>query len=341
MAGPDEDLRAAGGAAAQSHRWTVETLGMRLHEARHQYVRWLAVTRDLSPHTIRAYDGDLAALERHLGSEAAVAVLDRDGVTSFLEELQAAGLAPATIKRRAAGVRGFCRWLLAIGGLAVDPWSGMVLSIGRSRRLPRVVSGADLERLVRATRTTAGVSPKRTQREELPNPHETTTLLAIALMVATGVRVNELVNIACDDIDLPSRSVRVLGKGRRERQVFLTNDWIAELVEAYLTTRMSLGIAHDRLFFNRRGAPLSAASVRSRLSRAATLADVASKVTPHMLRHSAATRLLEAGVDIRIIQRLLGHASLSTTEIYTHVSDQALQRTLADVDVRGGMLAAQ
>jgi integrase/recombinase XerD len=314
---------------------------MQLHHARRQYVRWLAITRNLSPHTIRAYDGDVLALQRYLGADATIACIDRSALLGFIEALRASGLAPASIKQRASGVRGFCRWLQAAGDLSTDPWVDMTVSAGRSRRLPRLVPADDLERLLQSVRSAAGVPEAKRGRQRLERPHEATTLLAVSLMVATGIRVNELVSIACRDIDLVARSVRVVGKGRRERHVFLTNDWIADLCEVYMRTRTSLGIEHDRLLFNRRGQPLSEAAMRARLAKVASVANVSGKVTPHMLRHSAATRLLEAGVDIRIIQRLLGHASLSTTEIYTHVSDRALRRTVTDVDVLGELLLAR
>lgn len=154
-------------------------------------------------------------------------------------------------------------------------------------------------------------------------------------MVSTGVRVAELVGISCQDIDLAGRAVRITGKGRRERLVYLTNDWVTELTEAYIATRDALGVEHQRLLFNRSRRPLTTAAMRSRLAKAARAASVRGTVTPHMLRHTAATQLIEAGVDIRLIQRLLGHASLSTTEIYTHVSDLVLKRTVSDADTLG------
>ncbi len=154
-------------------------------------------------------------------------------------------------------------------------------------------------------------------------------------MVATGVRVNESVSIRCQDINLPDRTLRLLGKGRRERQVFLPNDWIAGLTSAYIEARSALGVEHSRLLFNLRYEPLTPPAMRSRLAKAAQAAGLRTHVTPHMLRHTAATQLIEAGVDIRYIQRLLGHASLSTTEIYTHVSDRALHRVVSDADVLG------
>jgi integrase/recombinase XerD len=160
-------------------------------------------------------------------------------------------------------------------------------------------------------------------------------------MVSTGVRVHEVVGFRCQDIDLPGRAIRLLGKGRRERQVFLTNDWIANLTDAYLQVRTSFDLPHPRLLFNHHHETLTTAALRTRLAKAAKTAGIAQHVTPHMLRHTAATQLIEAGVDIRYIQRLLGHASLSTTEIYTHVSDRALKRVVSEADVLGRFTKAR
>ena len=314
---------------------------MNVFYARQQYVRWLLVTKDLSPHTIRAYEGDIAAFERHLGIRACVSEIDRDRVVSFLEEQRAAGLSPRSIRRRASGLRGFCRWLLSRRLLEADPWLGATLAAGRVRKLPRLVPAHDLDRLLLSLRTTANVDETPPAAEVLARPHESTTLLAVALMVATGVRANEVVSVKCQDIELPSSTLRIVGKGRRERHVFLTNEWISGLTVAYLKTRAALAVKHPQLLFNTRGEPLTPAALRSRLMKAARSAGLSLHVTPHMLRHTAATQLIEAGVDIRYIQRLLGHASLSTTEIYTHVSDGALRRVVSGADVLGRFAQAR
>ncbi len=213
----------------------------------------------------------------------------------------------------------------------------MTVAAVRSRVLPRVLSAHDLQRLLRSLERAADVRAGVT-RSPLRRPDEATTLLAVTLMVVTGARVHEAVSIECREIDLAGRSVRLLGKGRRERQVFLTNDWITDLIGTYLQTRAALAVEHPYLLFNKHRAPLTTAAMRSRLAKAAEAAGIRSPVTPHMLRHTAATQLIESNVDIRYIQRLLGHASLSTTEIYTHVSNQALRRVVSEADVLGRFL---
>jgi integrase/recombinase XerD len=311
---------------------------MHVCQARERYVRWLLVTRDLSPHTIRAYDSDIAAFERHLGIRAFVDQIDRDQLIAFMEEQRAVGLSSTSIRRRASGLRGFCKWLLSCRLLGSDPWVGTTVAVGRSRKLPRILPTHELDRLFLSLLRMAGVDDASGSDEVLHRPHESTTLLAVALMVATGVRVNEVVGIKCQDIDLPGGSLRIVGKGRRERQVFLTNDWITGLTRTYLKTRDALGIEHSHFLFNCHHDPLTPPAMRSRLIKAARDTGLSARVTPHMLRHTAATQLIEAGVDIRYIQRLLGHASLSTTEIYTHVSDRALSRVVSDADVLGKVL---
>lgn len=307
---------------------------MKFHEAREEYVRWLVATKDLSPHTVRAYQADIAALERHLGGCEDVGRIDRTCVIEFIEDQRHAGLCSRSIRRRASGVRGFCRWLLSRGLLESDPWVALTLSAGRARKLPRVLPAHELDRLLRWLRGAAGVDDVSAS-DPLDRPSESTTLLAVALMVATGARVSEVAGIRCRDVDLPERSIRIVGKGRRERHVFLTNDWICNLTVAYLATRLALGVQHPFLLFNSCGDPLTAPAIRARLVKARRSAAIETKVTPHMLRHTAATQLIEADVDIRYIQRFLGHTSLATTEIYTHVSDGALKRVVTNADVLG------
>jgi integrase/recombinase XerD len=315
---------------------------LHLSQAREDYVRWLLATRDLSPHTLRAYKSDLASFEEFAGAETDVRGLDEPSLIDFLESQRDLKLSPASLRRRASALRGFSRWLFARELVASDPWLRTRIATRRGRQLPRVVPARDLDRLLALLRRTAGVGSV-TARADLvrEKPHESTTLLAVALMVSTGVRVHEVVGFKYRDIDLANRAIRLVGKGRRERQVFLTNDWIATLTEAYLSVRSGYDLAHSRLLFNMHFEPLTTAAMRARLVKAANAAGIGRRVTPHMLRHTAATQLIEAGVDIRYIQRLLGHASLSTTEIYTHVSDRALKRVVSEADVLGRLSEAR
>jgi integrase/recombinase XerD len=296
-------------------------------------MRWLRATKDLSPHTIRAYDGDVTAFGRYLGRRALVEDIDRDRLVTFVEALRDAGLSTPSIRRRVAAIRGFCRWLVASRLLAVDPVIGVTLPAGRRRRLPRVVPGHELDQLLRHLRWAARVAHTPELRIVRARPHHCTTLLGVTLMLTTGMRVHEVVGLDTADVDLPARSIRVLGKGRRERRVFLTHPWLTSLTGIYLQVRGEVCAEHARLLFNSSYGPMTTQAMRVRLRKAAASAGLRTTVTPHMLRHTAATQLIEAGVDIRYIQRLLGHASLATTELYTHVSDPALRRAIVAADI--------
>ncbi|HEX4836969.1 MAG TPA: tyrosine-type recombinase/integrase [Solirubrobacteraceae bacterium] len=301
-------------------------------------MRWLHAARDLSPHTLRAYEADVLALEKHLGRQARVRRVNRDCLVSFVEWLRDEGLSPSSIRRRLAGVRGFCRWLLAHQLLEDDPLIGLTIPTGRRRALPRVIPAHEIDRLFRYLQRAALVTDQPRPMAIRARPHHTTTLLGVALMLTTGVRVHEVVGITCADIDLQAQSIRILGKGRRERQVFLSNSWLTGLTMMYLQVRSELGIRHQWLLFNSLYDPLTTQAMRSRLGKAADVAGLKLRITPHMLRHTAATQLMDAGVDIRYIQRLLGHASLTTTELYTHVSDSALKRVVTAADTLELML---
>ena len=310
---------------------------MLIGQARVTYIDWLRSTRDLSDHTIRAYEGDIQAFERHIGPER-MHDLCNDDLVGFVEKQKQAGLTSVSIRRRVCALRGFSRWAAAQRVLPLDPWANARLSLVPPRRLPRAVPGHELNRLLTVLLSQASIDPSQLQPHPLPRPHEATTLVAVGLMVVTGVRVGELVSIRCQDIDLVDGSILILGKGRRERQVFAPGGWVLQLVRAYVATRSALGVEHDHLLFNHHRLPLTETAVRGRLAAAGRTAQLRVPITPHMLRHTAATQLIEAGVDIRFVQRLLGHASLTTTEIYTHVSDMALRRVLVEADVLGRSL---
>lgn len=310
---------------------------MEIAQARKTYMSWLRIGRDLSPHTLRAYESDVRSLEAHCGERVAANEITTALLTEYLNDQRRAGLSSRSLRRRTSGIRGFSRWLVEQGVLDSDPWIGVATRLPGSRTLPRALSTHDLDRLLAHLCDVAKVDQVPAEAT-LARPHAATTLLAVAIMVATGVRVSELVDIRCGAIDLPGRSVRILGKGRRERVVYVTNDWLARFICSYQHTRELLDVEHDRLLFNRHGGPMSATTIRVRIEKAARDAQILRTVTPHMLRHTAATQLIESGVDIRFVQRLLGHASLSTTELYTHVSDRALRRTVSDADVLGSSL---
>lgn len=305
---------------------------MHLHDATSRYIHWLTNAKSLSDHTMRAYSSDLGLWELQIGPYTDIGSLSAGDLLSFVEDQRANGLSERTILRRIITIRGFYSWLVETGLADVEVRSIRAIRARRQRNLPRVAATRDLRRLHQHLRETVTESGKL-HAGVRSRPHQASTLLAVSLMLATGIRIGETTGIECANIDLHAATIRVRGKGSRDRVVFLPDAWLQELLAAYLEVRSELGITHQYLLSGRAGNPLRPSTVRLRLRDASKAAGVVDRVTPHMFRHAAATQLLEAGVDIRFVQRLLGHASIMTTELYTHVNDVALRRAITSANV--------
>jgi integrase/recombinase XerD len=272
----------------------------------------LVLAASRSPRTVDAYRRDLA----HLGAfrEGPVAETKVEELERWLARMRADGLSPATLARRVAAVRAYFRHRVLIGAQRTNP-AAELTPPRRPRTLPRALSPAETERLIDAAK---GTSPRALRDTAL-----------VELLYGSGLRVSESVGLPKNGVDVEDRLVRVLGKGGKERIVPLGRH-AAESLRRYL----ALGRPHlDRrhrpeLFLNARGGPLTRAGAFLILRRLADRAGLEpGRVHPHLLRHSFATHLLEGGADLRSVQEMLGHADLSTTERYTHVSDRRRRET--------------
>ena len=260
-----------------------------------------------SERTVDAYRRDLRELESFRRGPAGNTTVEE--LERWVAEMRAGGLAPSTIARRVSAARSYFRHLVLIGAREDNPAAAVVLP-RRPRKLPRVLSPSETERLIDAA---IGSTPRALRDRAL-----------VELLYGAGLRVSEAVGVEKGGVDLELRIVRVLGKGGKERLVPLGRP-AAEAVRRYL----ALGRPHlDRryrpeLFLNARGGPLTRAGAFLILRRLAEKAGLEpERVHPHLLRHSFATHLLEGGADLRSVQEMLGHADLGTTERYTHVSDR-------------------
>jgi integrase/recombinase XerD len=265
-----------------------------------------------SPRTVDAYRRDLAGLAAFRSGPVDGASVEE--IERWLAGMRAQGLAPSTLARRVSAVRAFFRHQVLVGARDDNPAAAISLP-RRARRLPRTLSPGETERLIDAA---AGVTPRALRDRAL-----------VELLYGAGLRVSEAVELARASIDLDARIVRVVGKGGKERIVPLGRPG-AEAIRRYL----ALGRPHlDRrhrpaLFLNARGGALTRAGAFLILRRLAEKAGLEpTRVHPHLLRHSFATHLLEGGADLRSVQEMLGHADLSTTERYTHVSDRRRRET--------------
>jgi integrase/recombinase XerD len=245
----------------------------------------------------------------------------RTALTRIAEDKR---LAPRSVKRRIAAVRAFLR--AADPALALETFATWKLAIRAPVQLPRAIARPELKSLL-----------KRAELEG-PQASRATTRLCLNLLAATGLRVSELCALTVGSVGADCGELTVRGKGARERVVAIVNADLRQALAAHIRAERDDGQAQRPLFRNTRGRPLTPQCLRLRLHALARRARIGRRITPHMMRHTAATLLLEGGVDIRFVQRLLGHASIATTQIYTHVSDTALRSALARADVMRHLL---
>jgi integrase/recombinase XerD len=260
-----------------------------------------------SPRTVDAYRRDLAALAAHLGKPISKATLEE--LELYTARLRRDGLARTTIARRTAAARSFYRHQQLLGAREDNPAAGVSLP-RRERPLPQTLSPGEAERLIDAAR---GTQPRALRDHAL-----------VELLYGAGLRVSEAMGLEQAGVDLDDRLVRVIGKGGKERVVPVGRH-AAEALRRYLSHgRPYLDARHrPELFLNARGGPLTRAGAFLILRKLAEKAGLdPRRVHPHLLRHSFATHLLEGGADLRSVQEMLGHADLSTTELYTHITDR-------------------
>lgn len=283
------------------------------------FARHLALERGRSVHTVRAYRSDLASLFAHAANEGAdgLDVVDLGLLRSWLGAQTATGTARSSLARRAAAVRTFFRWAVRDGLVEIDP-SVRLHAPRRDRTLPSVLRQPQMTAAL--TRAAEAVTPE--------DPATVRDTAILELLYATGVRVGELTALDIDDVDADRRTVRVLGKGNKERTVPFGIP-AARALAAWLTLgrpALATDASGAALFLGQRGGRLDQRRVRDVVHRATTAPDGRGpSAGPHALRHTAATHLLDGGADLRAVQELLGHSSLATTQIYTHVSVERLR----------------
>ncbi len=303
--------------------------------------------RDASPHTLRAYRTAVGAYLAWLASSGSGwRAPSRTVLRAYLAEL-GDGRARSSVGQRLAAIRSFHRWARRSGLADADPWAALATP-RRPRRLPPVLTVAEVERIVASAGHPPPASTVRRaahhQAAHDGDPQSTTagrdaleralSLRDVAIVetaYAAGLRIAELAGLTLDNLDLARGELRVLGKGRKERAGLLGRP-ARRALAGYLTEgrpmllgRARPGPAPDAVFLNARGARLGARGMRYRLDAAFVRAGAPEGTHPHTLRHSFATHLLDGGADLRVVQELLGHASLATTQVYTHVSPARLR----------------
>ena len=306
------------------------------------FLQFLRLNRNLSPHTVRAYDSDLTQFLEAVASQTGVrrrdlepAGLDRATIRGFLAGVHAQGQSRATAARKLAAVRAFLRYLRREGVIAADP-AALIATPKREVRMPAHLSEQEMIALLAAP------------ADDQPLGRRDHAILE--LFYASGLRLSELAGLDIDDVNLSAKMVRVLGKGGKQRLVPF-NTSTASAIRAYLrdrevltrgnvlvgTGRLGSGLVQDEpLFVNYRGGRLTVRSIDRLVRRYVAACSTRLGISPHALRHSFATHLLQRGADLRAIQELLGHARLSTTQRYTHVNAAQLLEVYRKSHPRAG-----
>ena len=290
------------------------------------FLAYAVAEQGLAPRSIEAYKRDLDDFARFVAGRGVfdATQVTRSAVTLYLVALRRRGRAPATVRRRAAAVRSFYKYLLREEMLTGDPTLDLAPP-KLPRRLPRVLSLEEVERLLAAP--------------DLSAPPGLRDRAMLELLYGSGLRVSEVVALNVGDVDLSVELVRCLGKGSKERLVPVGSHAV-RAIRAYQQIGRPV-LAGRRmpsaLFLNRRGGRLTRQGCWKLLRGYARRAGITRPLTPHVLRHSFATHLLERGADLRAVQEMLGHASINTTQIYTHVTRDRLRAVYAQAHPRGAM----
>jgi integrase/recombinase XerC len=309
------------------------------------FVRYLEVERNASTHTIESYMADVRQFAHLQWGDDGVAPFnwkeaDRYSARRFLVAFQKAGSASATTARKLSSLRSFYRFLIREGEVAVNPFSGLRLP-RRGRTLPNVLSVEEVSRLLDAPQQVWIAEQSRAERARriwLEYAWQRDAAI-LEVLYSTGMRIGELADLTESRIDVLSSVVTVRGKGKKERICPLGRPAslaLGRALEARERIRASWGHtgAPQALFLNKEGGRLSARSMERGLKKYLVQAGLPPDISPHALRHSFATHLLDAGADLRSVQELLGHASISTTQIYTHVSIERLKQVYDDAHPR-------
>jgi tyrosine recombinase XerC len=291
---------------------------MTLLDLRERFLLYLDGEKNASPHTIKNYAIDLAEFFAFVGERRA-AEIDYLEIRKFLAHLKGKSYSKSTISRKLACLRSFFKFLVRENLLSANPASA-VATPKREKRLPVFL---DVEEVTRLLDAAGGDAPAAKRDKAI-----------LETLYTSGIRVSELVGLNLADVDLLSGMLRVRGKGKKERIVPIGRK-AQDAIESYLEKRTGThGKSRDALFLNKNGTRLTDRSVRRVLLKVASRASLAKEISPHMLRHSFATHLLDRGADLRSVQELLGHESLSTTQIYTHVTTKRLKEVYDKVHPR-------
>lgn len=274
-----------------------------------KFAQYLSVEKNFSPHTLKGYSADLNEFSSFLGDKEPGTISHLD-IRRFLAELKQRNLSKRTMVRKLAAIRSFFKFLFKEKKIKTDP-AGSIFTPKLDKDLPEFL---DPEKTVRLVTAPTSAEPSGLRDRAI-----------LEVLYSTGIRVSELVGLDRDDVDLIAGAVKVRGKGKKERIALLGKESQTALRGYYDERRADGREAVAAVFLNKRGARLSDRSVRRLVDKYVKKCSIEQKISPHSIRHSFATHLLNNGADLRSVQELLGHKNLSTTQIYTHLGSQRIK----------------
>ncbi len=291
---------------------------MLFSNATNLFIQHCQAVMNLSDHTLRAYTSDLKKAADFWIESKKIAKIKKEDLRDYIfHQREKCQSKESSIKRRIASLKLLFKWAHSERLITANPFDGLHEKIRLPGRLPRALDKRDSNRL-----KTAIYQIRRNDDIETACKK-----IAIHLLLETGIRVSELTNILISDISISDQSIKIKGKGNRQRLVYFLSNDLKTSIQNYLKKRLSFS-SDDSFLSIKTQKSVTPPHIRLWLKAIANEANIKQRVTPHMLRHTCATHWLEAGLDIRYVQKLLGHHSISTTEIYTHVSDQGLRKAL-------------
>jgi site-specific recombinase XerD len=311
---------------------------MRLDQAITEFLSGYFSTHERAKKTEVAYSSDLTQFGVFLGGEFDLLSLSGSVIERWAAHLRGVKYSPASSRRKIVVLKVFCSYWVRKGVLSESPFWRVKLSLGRVEQLPRALTEREMRALLTRARRNHSDDEGRRQRETMPTPRvgaapplgyrALRNLALVDLLFATGMRVGEASALDIRDFFVREAAFRVQGKGGRDRLAFTVDEETVRIQRAHLEARERIKTESPALFINASGGRLSTQGITNVIARLRRQARIKRHVTPHMLRHTVATLLLRNGADIRVVQEFLGHASIATTQRYTHVTKEHLVRVL-------------
>lgn len=313
---------------------------MLLVHAIDEFFRGYFSTHERSAKTRVAYRSDLDQLAVYAGCDFTLSSLEPLFIENWAADLRRKQYSPASMRRKMVVLKVFCSYWVRKGGLSESPFWRVKLSLGRVTQLPRSLSESEMRGLLvhakqnstaaKIQRKTAVLSKGRLSSGSLYEYRALRNLALVDLLFATGMRVGEVSALNLEDFSLPEAMFRVKGKGGRDRLAFVVDEQTLQIQQEHVEMRSRIASESPALFLNTTGERLSTQGIANIISQFRKDAGIERHITPHMLRHTVATLLLRNGVDIRVVQEFLGHASIATTQRYTHVAKDHLVQVLRE-----------